>query len=183
MKSLQTIQKIFRVFEILTKVAMILAFVGAGLLLLGLVCGIALSSAGTVISGGLETLYDLTSSTSFYEMVGTLLVDFILTLTDAILMLHAHRYFSREQADGTPFTGHGADQIRRLGVMMIVLPAVAAILAGVMYGIFALSQVDTADFGNGTSAAMGIMLILGSLIIRYGAELEANQAAAKETEK
>ena len=177
MKSLQTIQKTFRVFEILTRVAMILGFVGAGLLLLGLICGIVLSSTGAVIPGNMETLYKLTASASFLEMVGTLLVEFILTLTDAILMLHAHRYFSREQADGTPFTGHGADQIRRLGVLMIVLPAVAAILAGVMYGVFGLTQIDTADFGNGTSAAMGIMLILGSLIIRYGAELEANKDA------
>lgn len=177
MKSLQTIQKTFRVFQILTKVAMILAFVGAGLVFLGLICGIAISGIGTVIFGGMETLYDLTASASFYEMIGTLLVEFILTLTDAILMLHAFRYFSAEQADGTPFTESGAVQIKRLGILLIVMPAVATILAGVIYGIFGLTQIDAADLGNGTSAVMGIMLILGSLIIRYGAEIEGNHEA------
>lgn len=65
MKSLQTIQKTFHVFEILTKVAMILAFVGAGLLLLGLICGFVISSTGAAIAGNMETLYKLTSSASF----------------------------------------------------------------------------------------------------------------------
>ena len=66
MKTLQTIQKTCKVFQTLTKIAMILCFVGSGLLLLGLVCGIVISSAGAVVSGGVETLYKLTASASFY---------------------------------------------------------------------------------------------------------------------
>lgn len=62
MKSLEIVQKVFRVFQILTKVAMILCFVGSGLLLLGLICGIVITSTGAVVSGGVETLYKLTSS-------------------------------------------------------------------------------------------------------------------------
>ena len=66
MKSLQTIQKIFHVFEILTKIAMILSFVWAGLAALGLLEAHeraqerALAAAGTahdeedVIGGHIE---------------------------------------------------------------------------------------------------------------------------------
>ena len=44
MKSLQTIQKIFRVFHVLTKIAMILSFIWAGLA--ALVAGILLAWFG-----------------------------------------------------------------------------------------------------------------------------------------
>ena len=171
MKSLQTIQKTCKVFQTLTKIAMILCFVGSGLLLLGLICGIVIFSTGAVIAGNMETLYRLTSSASFFEMVGSLLAEIVVTLTDALLFFHAWKYFSAEQADGTPFSHRGADMMKRLGILLIVLPAVAAILVGVLHGIFDLSQIETADVGNGTSVMMGIMLILVSLILRYGAEL------------
>ena len=177
MKTLQTIQKTCKVFQTLTKIAMILCFVGSGLLLLGLVCGIVISSTGAVIAGNMETLYRLTSSASFFEMVGSLLAEFVLTLTDALLFFHAWKYFSAEQADGTPFSQRGADLMKRLGILLIVLPAVATILVGVLHGIFDLTQVEAADVGNGTSVMMGIMLILVSVILHYGAELEENRDA------
>lgn len=177
MKSLQTIQKTCKVFQTLTKIVMILCFVGSGLLLLGLICGIVISSTGAVIAGNMETLYRLTSSASFFEMVGTLLAEFVLTLTDALLFFHAWKYFSTEQADGTPFSHRGADLMKRLGILLIVLPAVASVMVGVLHGIFNLTQIEAADVGNGTSVMMGIMLILVSVILHYGAELEENRDA------
>ena len=171
MKSLQTIQKTCKVFQTLTKIVMILCFVGSGLLFLGLICGIVISGTGAVIAGNMETLYRLTSSASFFEMVGMLLAEFVLTLTDALLFFHAWKYFSAELSDGTPFSHRGADSMKRLGILLIVLPAVATILVGVLHGIFDLTQIETADVGNGTSVMMGIMLILVSVILRYGAEL------------
>ena len=42
-------------------------------------------------------------------MIGVLLVDMILALTDGTLLVFALRYFKLEQADGTPFTWHGAE--------------------------------------------------------------------------
>ena len=62
-----------------------------------------------------------------------------------------------------------------LFILLIVLPAVATILVGVLHGIFDLTQIEAADVGNGTSVMMGIMLILVSVILRYGAELEERE--------
>ena len=64
-----------------------------------------------------------------------------------------------------------------LGILLIVLPAVATILVGVLHGIIDLTQIEVADVGNGTSVMLGIMLILVSLILRYGAEMEENRDA------
>ena len=177
MKSLQTIQKTFRVFQTLSKIAMVLSFVWAGLAALGLLCGVLWYSGGNVFGVNQELLYSLTVTGGLTEMIGVLLVDFILALTDGILLVFARRYFKAEQADGTPFSHSGADLMKRLGILLIVLPAVATILVGVLHGIFDMVQIEAADVGNGTSVMMGIMLILVSLILRYGAEMEENRDA------
>ena len=65
--------------------------------------------------------------------------------------------------------------MKRLGILLIVLPAVATILVDVLHGSFDLTQIEAADVGNGTSVMMGIMLILVSVILRYGAELEERE--------
>lgn len=178
MKSLETIQKAVRVFQILTKIAMILSFVWAGLALLGMLCGAVWYGGGTVVGVGKAQLYSLTKTGGLIQMIAVLLADAILALTDGTLLAFALAYFKAERADGTPFTHRGADQIRRLGIRTIVLPIVAAIVVAVIYAAFDLPR--SADWGNLTSVSMGIVLILASLIFRYGAELEARNASGNE---
>ena len=93
MKSLQTIQKIFHVFEILTKIAMILSFVWAGPAALGLLCGTVWYHGGMVVGADRELLYSLTVTSSLTEMIGVLLTDTIWALTDGVLLIFALRYF------------------------------------------------------------------------------------------
>lgn len=175
MKSLQTIQKIFHVFEILTKIAMILSFVWAGLAALGLLCGTVWYHGG-MVDADRELLYSLTVTSGLTEMIGVLLTDTIWALTDGVLLIFALRYFRAEQADGTPFTKRGAEQIKRLGIRTIALPLVAAILTAVVRELFGLLQNAGADWGNLSGLTMGIVLILASLVFRYGAELEEARA-------
>ena len=170
MNSLSAIQKTFRVFRVLAKVAMILSFVWAGLTALGLLCGAVWYSGGTVIGADQETLLSLTAADSLNQLVGALLTETVLALTDGTLFLFAFRYFKQEQADGTPFTRGGEEQIRRLGIRTIVLPLVAAILSAVFCKLFAVTEPP--DWSNLLSLTMGLVLILASLVFRYGAELE-----------
>ncbi|MGM9587381.1 MAG: hypothetical protein ACI3VA_07850 [Candidatus Limivicinus sp.] len=179
MKSLQTIQKTFRVFQILTKIAMILSFVWAGLALLGMLCGAVWYGGGTVVGVGQAQLYSLTKTGGLIQMIAVLMTDAILALTDGTLLAFALAYFKAEQADGTPFTQRGAEQIKRLGIRTIVLPLVAAIVAAVIYAAFDLPQ-GSVEWSNLTSLGLGIVLILASLIFRYGAELEAGNASGNE---
>ena len=172
MRSLETIQKTFRVFEILTKVAMILNYIWAGLAALGLLCGIVWYRGGIVVGVNRELLHTLTSTGMLPEMIAKLTADLILALTDGTLLAFALQYFRAEQADGTPFTHHGAERIRRLGIRSIVMPLVAAILIAVVYAAFGLTQSAGSDWSNASGVTMGIVLILASLIFRYGAELE-----------
>lgn len=172
MKSLQTIQKTFRVFQILTKIAMILSFIWAGLAALGLLCGIVWYNGGSVFGADQALMYRMTVTGSLNEMIGVLLVDMILALTDGTLLVFAMRYFKAEQADGTPFTQRGADQVLHLGIRTIVLPLVAAILCAVACELLNVPQNAVRDWGNLNSLTTGLVLILASVIFRYGAELE-----------
>ena len=180
MKSLQTIQKTCKVFQTLTKILMILCFVGAGLVLLGLVCGIVISGTGAVVSGGVETFYQLTESASFYEMTGTLLAEFVLTLTDALLCAYAYQYLSQELKDGTPFTETGAVMVRKLGIKLIVMPIVASVIAATVYALFGI---QAAGVDNGSGTILGIALILVSLILGYSAELEQKHRGQEDMDE
>lgn len=175
MNSLHTLQKTFRVFQILSKVAMILSFVWAGLTALGLLCGIAWYSGASVIGASQETLQYLTTTDSLNQMMGVLLSDLVFAVTDGALFLFAFRYFQQEQMDGTPFTQRGAEQVKRLGIRTIVLPLVAVVLAALFHEMFGVSQAALSDESNLSSVSLGIALILASLIFRYGAELETEK--------
>lgn len=173
MKSLTTIQKTFNVFKVLAKVAAILSFVWAGLCALGLLCGVVWYSGGTVVGASQTAMFSVTATDSLYQLIGVLLSDLVFALTDGLLFTFAFRYFKQEQADGTPFTHQGADQVKRLGIRTIVMPLVAALLSAVFYQIFGLQ--GAGDWSNLASITMGIVLILASLIFRYGADLEGQR--------
>ena len=169
MKTLGTIQKTFHVFMILAKVAAILSFVAAGLALLAACCGMVWRNGGTVIGMQMDAVVSMTGEADANSMIGLMLAEGVFALTNGVLFLMAYLYLKHEQADGTPFTVDGAQRVKRLGIRVIVLPLVAQIVAGVIYGCFAMSRKDT--WGDGC-VLLGIVLILTSLVLRHGAELE-----------
>ena len=176
MTALEKLQKIFHVFRVLAKAAMILCFVAAGLALAALVC-LLLWKNGTALY--LDGRFVAVSGVAeVHAGICALLSAAVMTLTDGVLFLFAFRYFRQEQADGTPFTENGAEQVEQLGVQTIILPLVAAILSASFYGVFDLTGVNTVDQGYLFSISLGILLILAAQVFRYGAELEAGKEAA-----
>ena len=171
MKNLITIQKTFKVFKRLSMLAMIVSFIAAGTALLGLLCVLEWQSEGMLGFG--RSIMAFTGAISLESAICALLSDVVLALTDGLLFLFAWRYFKTEQADGTPFTHSGADQIRSLGIKTIVMPLVAVIISAVIYSCFGMTNAP--DWSNAVSVVMGIVLIMASLVFHYGAELEAKE--------
>ena len=170
MKSLQTIQKTFRVFQILTKIAFIFCVIGASACAVGTLCAAAWYSGGQVFSLFGEPITIFASGKGLNEMLAVLLSDLIWLVTEAILLAFARQYFKTEQTEGTPFTENGANLIRKLGIRCIYMPIVAVVIAAVV--TVCLGAERSGDISNLPSVATGIVLILASLIFRYGAELE-----------
>ena len=69
MKSLVTVQKIFRVFQIITKVAMILSFVWAGFAAAGLLLTAACHNSSLIMDSILESIPGTELAGSFYQVI------------------------------------------------------------------------------------------------------------------
>ena len=148
---------------------MILSFIWAGVALLGALCGVVWRAGGNIVGVPVEYALKLTQTGAILQMIGVLLGDFVPALTEGLLFLFAWRYFKQELADGTPFTVSGANQVRNLGIKTIVMPLVAISISAVIYECFGVTR--TGNWDNGSAVALGISLILFSLILRHGAEL------------
>lgn len=170
MEQLQRIQKTFRVFQILTKIAYVFSIVGAAICAVGALCAFSWYSGGQVFSLFGEPVTIFSSDRAMNEMLAVLLADFVMVTAEAILLSFAGRYLKAEQADGTPFTVTGAEQLKKLGIRCIWLPIVAMVVASVISVSFGVEDIDAVS--NLPSVATGIVLILASMIFRYGAALE-----------
>ena len=182
MRSLQTVQKTFRVFQILTKIAFIFSIVGASICAVGALCAMAWYTGGQVFSLFGEPITFFAGREDMHRAMAVLLSELVCLTTDAILLGFAGRYFKTEQAEGTPFTESGADLIKKLGIRCIWMPIVAVVIASVI--TVCLGVESSSDISNLPSVVTGIVLILASLIFRYGAELEKqNRAVSSDREK
>lgn len=170
MEQLQKIQKAAHVFQILTKIAYIFSIVGASLCAVGALCAFSWYSGGQVFSLFGEPITMFSTSLGMRETLAVMLGDCVLLVTEAILLFFAGSYLKAEQADGTPFTQTGAEQLRKLGIRCIWMPIVAMVIVSVIGVCFNVENLDTTS--NLPSLAVGIVLILASMIFRYGAALE-----------
>ena len=171
MEPLQKIQKTFHVFEVLTKIACMFSIVGAIICAVGALCAFSWYSGGQVFSLFGEPVTIFSTGRGMNEMLAVLLGDCIMLTAEAILLCFAGRYLKAEQAAGTPFTEAGAEQLNRLGIRCIWLPIVAVTVACIICVCF--NAEDAGNYSNLPSVAIGIVLILASMIFRYGAVLEA----------
>ena len=169
MNTLQTIQKTFRVFHVLAKIAFIFSIVGAALCAVGALCAVSGLTVGTGLTVFGQPVMSFGSSSVNYALAA-LLSDMVILIGDAILLGFTGRYLALEQAEGTPFSENGANSLRRLGIRYIYIPIVTAVIASVI--IVAFDAEPGRDISNLPELTTGIAFILTSLIFRYGAELE-----------
>ena len=182
--NLEKIQKVFGVFKILSRVFMIICFVAAGLALVSAILTLVSGENTPIMKIGGVSIY----LPVFFETNETALgsekacwvmaAGFVAAACEGILLAFANRYFTIEQKEGTPFTENGAKLTLRLGITAIVLSVVSAATQGVIYELLKYSEL-VEEFSNSWGVTLGVTLILFSLIIRYGADLEKNREKEK----
>lgn len=170
MEKLQTIQKTFGVFQKLSKAAKILCVVGAVTLGVLASCTLTQSRGGNVFSLVGEPLKLFPEGTDLLQKSVELFAGVFMLTAQAILFGFSEGYLKAEQADKTPFTESGAQRLKRLGIRFIYIPIVAIAASQVVAVCFGTEVVSGLD--NFGSVVTGIVLLLASMIFRYGAELE-----------
>lgn len=167
MNNLEKIQKGMRVLQILSKIILIFAIVGVVLASIGatLVASDVLNMENQFLN-----FLSVTAEMSKGQLVGILAAAAISLLSGGILTAFAYRYFTAELKEGTPFTNAGADRIKQLGIIEI---AISIISMSVIDGIYEnIGLAEWNRFDDAGSITLGICLILLSMVVRYGAELE-----------
>ena len=174
MKTLQTIQTLFKIGRILCKVFFVFCLIGGIGCALGIVSlalipeGIKIG--GTTIYGLIEQSADVSLGTCYAAMA----TGIVLCAGEAVLCRIAEDCFSHEVEAKTPFTFEVARKLTRLGICTICIPIATGIAAAIVHGIFAaamenVAAQDLSAFGSG-SVGLGIMFLITGLLCRYGAE-------------
>ena len=168
MTNLEKIQKIYNVFRIIAMIAMIFSFIFAGTNLLGLIVAAILRDSQFFVElGNLSGSVEITGSR---QVIANAIAGIVTGATNGLLSLFSMNYFASTRTDGTPFTKTGATALRDLGIKTIVMPLAAIIVNAIILACF--GETSLYDIGNGTSVATGIFMLIFSVVLAYGAELE-----------
>jgi len=168
MTNLEKIQKIYNVFRIIAMIAMIFSFIFAGTNLIGLIAAVILRDSRLFVElGNLTGSVEITGSR---QIIANAITGIVTGTTNGLLSLFSMNYFASAKTDGTPFTKTGAATLKSLGIKTIVMPLAAVIVNAIILGCFGVASLY--DIGNGTSIATGIFMLIFSVILAYGAELE-----------
>lgn len=168
-KNLTIIQKCARVFRILVRVGLILSILG---LVFGAAAALLWVRWNNMPASGIDALDRLMAMVdkgSYFRTLATLITDAVACAISGLLLWFAYSYLTHELADDTPFTGSGATELRRLGVLTILLPLASLIMRAIPYAALDVSAPYGLD--NASSVVLGVVLIIASVVFRYGAEL------------
>ncbi len=176
-KSLQTIQTLNKIAKVLSKIVFICCLVGGIGCIIGIV-SVALIGTDEVLKIGdvsIHGLIEKEAEMSIATMYVTMAVGMAMCFAEVVVSRTAYRYFSNELEAGTPFTFEGAKELLRLGVITIAVPLGTNVACAIGVGIVSalVESVDKIELGNGVSLTLGIMLIVMSVIFRYGAEISS----------
>ena len=175
MKSLNVIQKLSKIGKILSKIIFICSLVGFFMCIVGII-SVALGSEEVLVWKGV-TIHSILSNIEGYSekmLYGFMAVGIIECGSEAIISKLAEFYFKHELEAGTPFTVDGANELRKLGIITIVISVVSSIIVSILVEGMNLWNDKVLD--NSTSITLGITFIIVSIILSYGAEvLEINK--------
>ena len=170
-KNLKVIQTTSRVLEIICKIVFIFCMIGA----IGSLVGVVILSL-SYLSPSLVEKIESEGGRKVFQLIGDCLLGVVVSL-EGIIVFKAHKdYFAMEQRDGTPFTFEGAKAFRTLGIMNIVAPLIAIVVASIISAIFNCWS----DIRLDVSFGMGLAMILLSFVFAYGAEKEEAKAQNEE---
>ena len=177
-KNYIVLQKIVKLGKVFSKVAFVFSIIGICGCIIGLLSN--LLGNGQILKIGGVTIYGLLAefnADNGNSTRATLMAWLIVCVGQAILAKFAELYFCHVETSGTPFTHTGAWELRRLGIMMIMIPtgcvALAEIVQGTMEGFMNVTSDGWSDlnFDNEASVIVGVMFIACSFLCGYGAEL------------
>ena len=171
-ENLKTIQKISKVFKIISTVIFVLAIIATVILILSL--SIMLYLKDVSIEGISLTTLLADEGLSVNDAIFAMIFSIISCIGTIVISIFAKRYFANELKAGTPFTHDGAKELRRLGIIFIAIPLGIALVSGIALGIGRqfIPELSDLQYSMKLDITIGVIFIIASVIFNYGAELE-----------
>ena len=173
MKTLNTIQTLSKIGKIFSKVLFILCVIGGIFCLVGIL-EISFVHNGLKIGGvTIHSIIEQSGAIDKSAWYGEMAAGIVLCAGEAVLCKIAEMYFKNELKAGTPFTFDGAKELMRLGLFAICIPLGISIAIGIIDGVISrdFGSVSALNINVSASIGLGVMLIITSLLCRYGAEI------------
>lgn len=179
---LSTIQTLSKIGKILSKIIFIICIVAICFCIAGIV-GVRLGGDGLIASLGSVNIYGITGDVSALTanvVYAAFAAAIISVIGSAYVAKCAERYFKNELKAGTPFTFEGADEMKRLGIIAIIVPIVAAIVSAIVFAVVShgMESDSETSISAGASIGTGIMFLIFAVVFKYGASIaeEGRQA-------
>ncbi|MDO4467896.1 MAG: hypothetical protein Q4C49_12990 [Bacillota bacterium] len=175
-RTLNTIQKLMKAGGIISTLIQVLCTIG----IVGCVIGIVslyvfpANQAVQLCSMAIHQMIHVEiEKLSFSSYITAMLMGLIICSLEVNLARSARKYFRNELKAGTPFTFEGVEELKRLGIRIIVLPIVAVIIANIVHKsmCYYFKDVATMHINSFVVGRAGLLCIFLSCIYKYGAEL------------
>lgn len=177
MKSLKQIQQLSRIGLILSRIKFIFSVIGFFGCIAGLI-GVLFGNGSSVKIGNLvlHRLVDTDAGFNIKSISASLAAWLVICIGGVVVAWFAKNYFSNELTAGTPFTRSGAKELKRLGILVIVIPLGTSMLAEIVQAVVTGMLHVTSDValkiwdGDESSVILGIAFVIIALLCNYGAE-------------
>lgn len=168
MKKLSTVQKISKVLKILSQIIFICAIIGcATCLIASFVVGFYGKDPNFIrafTEAGVEFNYNVTLCSCICATVACAF--------EIALYVYVVRFYKHELEIGTPFNLQTVKEMRRLGILHLVLPISAAVVMAIIIACFRINM----EMQNVADITMGIVYLIVSYVLEYGAEVQRQKA-------
>lgn len=174
MKSLRIIQTLFKVARVIALIFFILSIIGASGCFLAV---IILASMSNVVLYDGQTLAQImaNNNTDINAVIASVVFGMLGCGFSIFLSKYSELFFLKELKAGTPFTREMAKEMRRYGLVYIIVTISATVIMSIAYGITAIfvKSLRSYDFSfHIGSIVFGLFMIILSVFCDYGAELQ-----------
>lgn len=182
-KTLKVIQTIAKIAKVLSTIFFVIGIVGFCLCVVGIIflaVGFDSVQIGSVTVRSIIAKNAEMSNTELYMVMVSGLIECAVM---AVLCKFTEIYCKHELSDGTPFTLSGSKELFRLGILRLAIPLAAQILLSIVLAILVHGSAEVNKVtvsSNGGSFGVGLVLLLLSLVFRFGAQKDAEAKAVQE---
>lgn len=179
-QSLKVLKVFATIAKILSKIVFVCSIIGVCFCGVGAI-SFLFSTPQVFRIGGVQVLLLASDAVKLNskEFCGSLIAGTLACIGQIIVSKYAYKFFDNELKAGTPFTFEGAKELLRLGIITAAVPLACQIISEIVIGIvkYAAEMPENISYDSEGSVTIGVMFILISFILKYGAE----QLAAKDT--